>query len=1585
MQGIKKALAMLLMIALTLGVFAPMAIAAEGEIHDYASFISELKVLEGYAENYAQTHTANDAIELVINFIRTGVDKYTTGSWTTLAGEEITGFTSYVAQQDASRGTTASRLRNLNVLIAPNGQEVEFEHMFGAMNIAYINRNSADIGSWAGDLCDLIALAKGGVSGDIETMAKQVRDNFFGRDEDEISGFGMQDVYGDLDAFYLMAQIRAGSGISAAMESYYTATLTDNDRAAYFLNNRFKGLLTKEDVRNAIFNTYSNDVAIKILESDYGITAADADLRKACCYCFADYLYELAADRLTGEGAEEEEETPIENFYSVFSSKDSTLAPGIEQTVTYALTREDKQLVYYYLTLDLNNENVLLHANYKDHDPSGGWGMSRVPDQIAAAQKRHGDEKSDLYIENYNVVAGTNGDFYNMTTGKPAGSLVMDGVTYHPNSNRCFFAILNDGTPVIGKGSEWAQYEGNVSEAVGGSEVILRDGKISTASGGTKAPRTAIGITAEGKVVLIVIDGRQDPHSVGTTLEETAQILLDAGCEIGLNLDGGGSSTFASKPEGSDKVVVLNSPSDGYVRSVSSSLVVASTAVISNEFDHALISSDYDYLTPGTSLDMNAIGVSGTGHSAELPADAQWVVSDESVGTVEDGVFTAADFGEVDVQLVADEKVVGSKTLNVVVPDTMNFAKDVVPVIYGVKTAMPLQLSYEGNPVKFNDNDVIILLEDGYDHTGVFEGTSFTADEASGVRTVRMVAILLLNEDVAALATLNMYKDGEAVFDFDTATAGNRTLAWNRVVNNATTEDDRYYQAIDPTEPMSIDYTFALDMEYAEIPPKLKDLTYMLPGGDVEGTTAWEFLLRLAERVSDLTEVRVTATFSKDLDVDISNITFVNDYFEIKSATIDEETNTVTVVVKWIDQTKAIDPATSNPVCILNGVKATVKDGAAWNADSEIDVTNLGSVSYNIYMRANALYTFANDPENASYSLIPYVHPNDPGEKGASFSAQYVDFEDSITLNNALRQGWIETNGELSYYVDNVALTGNHKLPGYEDAQNEYLYGFDENGICTGTLTGLVDLDGELYYAVQGEVKTGWRTVDGEYYYFDLTTGAAVDGVQKIGGRTYTFTNYILTKGEIVKVDGGYRYYWAGGHVIGKWIEHEGNTYYATYPKGYFAIGMVYARNREETASHRYLFSETGVLQNHVNGLYDYEGNTYYVVDGQVIDEPGLVYHEGYYYYFSSTGAAVKNRNYWITKTNGLLPPGAYYFDAEGKMTNPPTTEPGQPDQPDQPEQPEVRNGIVEVNGILYYYVNGNLKYGAGLIKLDGYYYYVRSNAQLAIGRYWVTTHNDLLPQGMYTFDTDGKMIDPPDAPKPTEPTTEKPSEEPTEPTETTTEKPSEEPTEPGTQKPTEPAPVKEGIYEEGGALYYYENGTRAYCKGLIKLDGYYYYVRSNAQLATGKYWITTTNGLLPQGMYNFGTDGKMINPPDEPKPTEPTTEKPSEEPTETTTEEPTTEEPTTEEPTTEEPTTEEPTEPEKPTVKEGIYRENGVLYFYENGTRAYCKGLIFYEGYYYYVRSNAQLAIGKYWVTTHNDLLPSGMYNFDEEGRMIR
>jgi len=64
--------------------------------------------------------------------------------------------------------------------------------------------------------------------------------------------------------------------------------------------------------------------------------------------------------------------------------------------------------------------------------------------------------------------------------------------------------------------------------------------------------------------------------------------------------------------------------------------------------------------------------------------------------------------------------------------------------------------------------------------------------------------------------------------------------------------------------------------------------------------------------------------------------------------------------------------------------------------------------------------------------------------------------------------------------------------------------------------------------------------------------------------------------------------------------------------------------------------------------------------------------------------------------------------------------------------------------------------------------------------------------------------------------------------------------------------------------LYYYIDGTRAYCAGVLKLTDeegreFYIYVRSNGQLATGIYWPTTTNGLLPGNRsYNWGTDGRL-------------------------------------------------------------------------------------------------------------------------------
>lgn len=57
-------------------------------------------------------------------------------------------------------------------------------------------------------------------------------------------------------------------------------------------------------------------------------------------------------------------------------------------------------------------------------------------------------------------------------------------------------------------------------------------------------PRTAIGIIDDNHYVFVVVDGRSEGYSVGVTMPELAQIMLDLGCKTAYNIDGGGSSTM---------------------------------------------------------------------------------------------------------------------------------------------------------------------------------------------------------------------------------------------------------------------------------------------------------------------------------------------------------------------------------------------------------------------------------------------------------------------------------------------------------------------------------------------------------------------------------------------------------------------------------------------------------------------------------------------------------------------------------------------------------------------------------------------------------------------------------------------------------------------------------------------------------------------------------------------------------------------------------------------------------------------------------------------------------------------------------
>ncbi len=1124
----------------------------EPEINDYGTFIENLTLLEMIANQYVMEFPGNDPLGLVIKYIRTGVDRYNSGSWGIMAGYEDKAFADYVRRyenefnnqiENVDEYFKFTALKNINNFTLPNGNMVDLGHMFGTLDISYTNKNSldhADVGGWAGDLVDLMSSADTDmVSGEIEEMVAILKEGYFLKNPQPNDVFSLADFYGDLDAYYVFNTLlergysvdeETGIGtLTQVIMEYFTETLSQEDRAKYFLKNRLGNVGTREQVRNAVYNAYTGNQTITTLEATREFKTSQeniVNLRKASCYVFADYICNLAGDYV------EIENNP---YYSDYNVETSSLAPGVMHETHYATTQDGKQMVYYTATADLSNKNLTVYANYNENDPELGWNLSRVLDQANAAQNKYGDPESDKYIENYQVVASINADGFDMGTGEPGGLLVMNGTEYHPANSSGFFGITKDGKAVIGTTAEYKEtYKDILRDGVGAFGVTLvKDGKIAVAHNDNytqdRASRTAVGITKTGKVVFMVLDGRQEPRSCGGSMQEIAQIMLEAGCQVAVNLDGGGSTTFVTKPEGEEELKVTNSPSDGYARSVSTSLMMVSTAPSSTKFDHARLDSDYSYVTTGTPIKITPVGLSATGNVVDLPENCQWRIATfaDSATISEDGVFVGnTNWRDVDIELVCDGAVIGHTTIHVVSPNNVYFERKTLDTVFGAVIDIPVAAVYNGNAVAINENDVILSINPA--KAGTIDGYKLTVGENTSVKTASVIATLAADESISSTLSINIYKQGENTFDFDKATGGNREFAWYREVSNSVTDDNISYTAIDSNEDMVTSYIFAIDMREIPIPTQLEDLTYMLPGADDMDASAWNFLLQLAERISVLTEVKPVLKFDPRFDVDYSEIEVINEYFYLDKTEFDAEKNELTLILKWHDQTSSIKPETANPLCMVKGIKLTPKDDA-YN-EGKINAVHMGEASYTIYLRASALYTFSSKPENQEiYGLYPFKNTfidkngEEQDERGGYFHDIYKEIEDRYTLSCVKKNGWINEEGGFAYYIEGEKLTGVQLADGY-------YYDFGANGINVGQTkyTGFFEKDGKTYYARLGElIKSKWQLVGDTMYHCHDDGEACITTVKnpitcvKGGVRTYTCTQCATTnKSAFVNPEG---------------------------------------------------------------------------------------------------------------------------------------------------------------------------------------------------------------------------------------------------------------------------------------------------------------------------------------------------------------------------------------------------------------------------------------------------------------------------------
>ena len=475
------------------------------------------------------------------------------------------------------------------------------------------------------------------------------------------------------------------------------------------------------------------------------------------------------------------------SYNQILSKTEYGVAPGITETDIVINNKQlTEQNMGYVMEIDMTNPNVHVVAGYKDYQGET-WGMQTVRDQAAKAEAVL--KQTAGFGADTKIVGAINANFFNMATGEPLGPLVMNGKICHNIDNNHeygYFAVFKDGHAEILRDD--VPIPANVVEAMGGANMLLEDGNICASAmdghaQGSRNPRSAVGIKADGTVVLYEVDGRQAPMSVGMTCNEMAEILKGMGCVDAVLLDGGGSSTFCTRREGSDTLEVQNSLSDGNERTVSGTILIASTAAADGEFARAAVTPRGKYYTPGSQIQFNAKGVDAAGYKADLPQGLVWALADDAAGTIDaNGLFTAAaDFtGEVLVQLKLGARVVGSATVQIQKPDKLEFANDGLNLKYNEVKDLGLSAKYQGNEIIYKVGDIvwdisvetISIGKNGETEdvaSGYMDGNTFIANpnNALGNRSVEstVTAKSAFDESITDTMTVGIGKEPVVVMD----------------------------------------------------------------------------------------------------------------------------------------------------------------------------------------------------------------------------------------------------------------------------------------------------------------------------------------------------------------------------------------------------------------------------------------------------------------------------------------------------------------------------------------------------------------------------------------------------------------------------------------------------------------------------------------------------------------------------------------------------------------------------------------------------------------------------------------------------
>lgn len=249
-------------------------------------------------------------------------------------------------------------------------------------------------------------------------------------------------------------------------------------------------------------------------------------------------------------------------------AKPTPIFQGIDYL--YQCRTEPRPLSFHVVIIDLSAEGISFVVT------PGKTPRSGKKDEVTL-------RRTSTFAKEMKVQVAINGTFFDTEDNRRVEGqdsdinflAVQDGIVYSPKSENDEVIVRTTGRGglelwVRPGPAAWTFQPGDGQMALGMARwaQLLRNGEMVASEGEDCHPRTAAGITGDGKKgLLMVVDGRQEDFSEGVTLRELARLLAEFGAANAINLDGGGSSTLViQQPNGSYRI--MNCPSDGYPLSI---------------------------------------------------------------------------------------------------------------------------------------------------------------------------------------------------------------------------------------------------------------------------------------------------------------------------------------------------------------------------------------------------------------------------------------------------------------------------------------------------------------------------------------------------------------------------------------------------------------------------------------------------------------------------------------------------------------------------------------------------------------------------------------------------------------------------------------------------------------------------------------------------------------------------------------------------------------------------------------------------------------------------------------------------------